>query len=363
MSAERLGFDADKLDRARQVLNAHVAMRTTPGAVGLVVRRDGVVACWAVGKHTYEPGAPDVRVDDWYDLASVTKVVVTATLCLVFSQEGMLDLDAPVQKYVPAFSGPGKEAVTLRRLLAHCGGLPAHVHLYKRSLTRKGMMAALCGLDLVPDAGAIYSDMGYLLIGLALEAVGKDRLDRLAKQCVFDPLGMDGAMYCPPPELRDRIAPTEVKTNLRTGLVHGEVHDENAAALGGVAAHAGVFARAQDLGRFLRAYLGEGMLDGRRVLPAEGVRLFTARAHLAPQSTRALGWDTVSPEGSTAGRYFSPRAFGALGFTGTSIWADPERDLGVVLLTNRVHPTRENGQIKQLRPEFHDAVSEGLVLQ
>ena len=202
--------------------------------------------------------------------------------------------------------------------------------------------------------------MGFLLLGMILEAVGKDRLDRLAQRHIFNPLQMPDTSYCPSADITDRIPPTEFKTNLRTGLVHGEVHDENAAALGGIAPHAGLFATAEDLGRFLRAWLNNGILDGARVFPAKATQTFITRAHLVPNSTYALGWDTVSPGASTTGRHFSERSFGSLGFTGTSIWADPERNLGVILLTNRVHPTRDNDQIKQLRPEFHDAISEAL---
>ncbi len=357
------GFDPKKLDRARQVLESHVQNRTTPGAVGLIVRHNSEIACFAVGKHTYDPHAPIVQPNTLYDLASVTKVVATATLCLIFAHQGKLDLDAPVQTYVPTFTGVGTHRVTIRHLLAHCGGLPAHVHLYKTHHTRTEILSAVCKLDLAyePGTNTIYSDMGFLLIGMALETIGKNSLDHLTKQHIFDPFGMAETMYCPPPDLLPRIPPTEIKTNLRTGLVHGEVHDENAASIGGVASHAGLFATASNLGQFLRVYLSNGLLNNKRVLPTEGIRQFTTRANLAPNSTWALGWDTVSPGGSTTGCYFSEKSFGSLGFTGTSLWADPTRDLGVVLLTNRVHPTRDNAQIKQLRPEFHDAISEALL--
>ena len=432
---ENFGFDARKINRAERVLQRHVSMRTTPGAVGIAVCRKGVVACWAVGRHTYQTDAAPVQVHTLYDLASVTKVVATTTLCMLFADEGRLDLAAPVQSYLPDFVGKNKDRVTVRHLLAHCSGLPAHVHLYKRergegrgkrgevrgekqdtrgefshkrhkrhkrqaigvgamppcsaeetrgkrqeargkrqegrgkrqegkgersvwaARQREAMVDAACRLPLVyePGTGTAYSDMGFLVLGKVLETVGEGRLDVLAKQRVFEPLAMRDTLYCPPPDLLHRIPPTERGTHLRDGLVHGEVHDENAAAMGGIASHAGLFSTAGDLAKFLRAWLGAG------IFPERGIRQFTTRANIAPKSTWALGWDTVSPGISSSGRHFSERAFGSLGFTGTSIWADPIRDLGVVLLTNRVHPTRENAQIKHLRPEFHDAISEARI--
>ena len=373
---EKFGFDARKINRAERVLQRHVSMRTTPGAVGLALRRKGVVACWAVGRHTYQADAAPVQVHTLYDLASVTKVVATTTLCMLFADEGRLDLAAPVQSYLPDFVGKNKDRVTVRHLLAHCSGLPAHVHLYKRERQeargerqeegeralwpvrqREAMFEVACQLPLVyePGTGTAYSDMGFLVLGKVLETIGEGRLDVLAKQRVFEPLAMRDTLYCPSLDLLHRIPPTERGTHLRDGLVHGEVHDENAAAMGGIASHAGLFSTARDLAKFLRAWLGAG------IFPDQGIRQFTTRANIAPKSTWALGWDTVSPGISSSGRHFSERAFGSLGFTGTSVWADPIRDLGVVLLTNRVHPTRENAQIKHLRPEFHDAISEALV--
>lgn len=353
-------FDADKLECAHDILKEHVAQKTMPGAVALVLRRAGVVACWAVGKHTYDVDASPVLRDVIFDLASVTKTVVTTTLCAKFVDAGRLDLDVPVQRYVSDFRF---ETVTARHLLAHCGGLPAHVHLYKKHVGREAILNAVCDLELAyaPGSDTSYSDMGFLLLGMVLEAVGGGRLDQLAQQVVFDPLGMKDACYCPREDLKPRILPTETQTNLRDGLVWGEVHDENAAAMGGIASHAGVFATADDLASFVQMWLDGGVFGGVRVLSEDVVNLFTQRANLSPNSTWALGWDTVSEGGSSAGCYFSEKSFGSLGFTGTSIWVDPKRDVGVILLTNRVHPTRDNWQIKDLRPAFHNAVSEALL--
>ncbi len=363
MTPEQLGFDSQKLDRVRQVLQHHVHTRTAPGAVGLVLRRAGIVTCWAVGHYTYQPNASPVQINTLYDLASVTKVIATTTLCMLFASEGHLNLDAPVQYYVPSFAGKNKNRVTIRHLLAHCSGLPAHVHLYKdqRNMheidTREAMLNAACQLPLIyePGTDTAYSDMGFLVLGKILENIGGYRLDYLAKQHIFEPLKMNDTCYCPPPHLKHRIAPTESGTNLRDHLIRGEVHDENAAAMGGIASHAGLFSTVHDLSKCLLAWLGAG------IFPKQGIRQFITCANIAPNSTWALGWDTVSSGKSSSGHHFSEQSFGSLGFTGTSVWADPIRDLGVILLTNRVHPTRENTQIAHLRPEFHDAISEALI--
>ncbi len=357
------GFDPQRLELARAVMERHVAERTTPGAVGLVVCGEGVVARWAVGGHTYDAVARKVQPDDIYDLASLTKIVATTTVCMVLCSQGKLDLDEKVVGRVPAFQGNGREAVTVRDLLAHCSGLPAYKRLYETCRSREEAVEAICGTSLTYATGSdsIYSDLGFILLGRIAELASGDPLDRLAKQLVFVPVGVKEATYRPGAELLARIPPTEQNEGWRHRLIHGEVHDENAAAMGGVAPHAGVFAPADDLGRFLRAWLGGGVLDGQRVFDRDWVRRFTSRADIVPESTRALGWDTVSPTGSMAGRHFSSQAFGHSGFTGTTLWADPDRDLGVVLLTNRVHPTRENEGIRRMRPEFHDAVAEALI--
>ena len=354
-------LDPQRLKRVHEVLERHVRTKSAPGAVGLVVRGSGEVAYWTAGRHTYEPDSPAVHRDDLYDLASLTKVVVTTSICMAL--ESCLDLDERVEKYVPAFQGDGKDGVTIRRLLAHCGGLPAHQRFFETCRGRDAVLSAACGTPLAypPGTRTIYSDLSFFLLGAAVERVGGAPLEDLAEQFVLGPAGMGETMYLPGRKLLDRIPPTEFQAEKRRGLIHGQVHDGNAWAMGGVAPHAGLFGTAADLGRFVRLILNGGRLEGTRVFPAAAIRRFTSQAGLAPGSTRALGWDTVSKSGSSAGRHFSARSFGHTGFTGTSIWVDPERDVGVVLLTNRVHPTRENEGIRRLRPEFHDAVTEAVV--
>ena len=357
----RTGLDPQRFGRAGEVLERHVRERSTPGAVGLLVRGGGGVACWVAGRHTYEPDAPEVSENDLYDLASLTKVVVTTSICMAL-QPG-LDLDERVGEYVPAYQGDGRDGVTIRLLLAHCAGLPAHQRFFETCQGKEAVLAAACRTPLAypPGTRTIYSDLSFLLLGAAVERVGGAPLEELARRYVFGPLGMAETMYLPGRELLGRIPPTEFQAEQRRGLIHGQVHDGNAWAMGGVAPHAGLFGTAADLGCFLRVILNGGKHEGTRVFSGTAIRRFSSRAGLAPGSTRALGWDTVSKAGSSAGRRLSARSFGHTGFTGTSVWVDPGRDVGVVLLTNRVHPTRENQGIRRLRPEFHDAAMEAVI--
>ena len=356
------GIDPKRLERAGEVLERHVLERSTPGAVGLLVRGSGEVACWTAGRHTYGPESPEVKEDSLYDLASLTKVVVTTSICIALQPD--LNLNARVDEFVPAFQGDYMDAVTIRHLLAHCAGLPAHQRFFETCRGREAVLAEACRTPLAyrPGAGTIYSDLSFLLLGAAVERVGGAPLEELARRYVLGPVGMEETMYLPGSELLGRIPPTEFQAEQRRGLIHGQVHDGNAWAMGGVAPHAGLFGTAADLGRFLRVILNGGKHEGTRVFSEGAIRRFTSRAGLAPGSTRALGWDTVSKAGSSSGAHFSDRSFGHTGFTGTSVWVDPDRDVGVVLLANRVHPTRENEGIRKLRPEFHDAVMEAVIM-
>jgi CubicO group peptidase (beta-lactamase class C family) len=250
--------------------------------------------------------------------------------------------------------------VTLRMLLAHTSGLPGYLRLYESAKGREAMLAAACAAPLEADPGARaeYSDIGFIVLGEALARLADEPLDRFCQREVFGPLGMSTTGFRPPAEWKERIPPTVDDRHFRQRAVQGEVHDENASALGGVAGHAGLFGAARDLATFAHVML-EG---GRPILRAETVALFTHRETSPPGTSRALGWDTPSSP-SQSGKHFSPQSFGHLGYTGTSLWLDPERQLSVTLLTNRTWPDRAPEQmekIKQVRPAFHDAVVEAL---
>ena len=352
-----------KLAAAYAALDAAVADRAFPGGV-LAVGYQGQLAVHAFGRQTYDAKSPAVTADTMYDAASLTKSVVTTTLVAMLSEAGQLDLDAPVARYIPEWAtGPQPEwraRVTLRHLLTHTSGLPAHEDFYKTVKAPQEMMAAICAVPLAYEPGtqSVYSDLGFILLGEIVQRVTGRPLDELARERIFDPLGMAHTMYRPPAALLSDIAPTELDTTWRKRLIHGEVHDENAFAIGGVAGHAGMFASAPDLAAFCQMLLNGGIYAQRRMLSRATIAEFTTPAPLAP-ATRTLGWMLPTAD-SASGHFFSPGTFGHLGFTGTSIWIDPSRDLFVVLLTNRVYPTRDNEKIVQVRPAVHDAILAGL---
>jgi len=279
-----------------------------------------------------------------------------------------------VRAYLPEFQGMDKDRVTIRHLLTHSSGLPAWRPLFKEAATRDAALVLVDTTPLVraPGDSFIYSDLGAITLAQAVERIAGERLDRYLAHRVFDPLAMTATRYLPPRRWRARIAPTENDSVFRHRMLHGEVHDENAGRLRGVSGHAGLFSNAPDLARFAawlldlwhgRPIAVQPVPLGRLALPTprgEVIRAFTRRQGVPPGSSRALGWDTPSPS-SSAGTKLSERAFGHTGFTGTSIWIDPEQDLFIILLTNRVHPTRANTRILRVRPRVADLVVEALV--
>jgi CubicO group peptidase (beta-lactamase class C family) len=372
-SAEEAGFRPSGLDEVDRIVEAAVEDGAFPGAVLAIGRGGSLVRFRAFGRHTYEPGAPEVRTDTIYDLASLTKVLATTTVAMILVDHGRLDLEAPVSGIVPGFRGGARDGVRVRQLLTHSGGLLWWAPLYEELRGPRAYLERILEIDLdyEPGTKTVYSDLGVILLGDVLERLAGAPIEEVARRRVFEPLGMRDTRYLPPLALRPRIAPTE-RDPWRGRLVRGEVHDRNAFALEGVAPHAGLFGTAGDLARFAQMLLNGGALDGRRVVSAATVALFTGRVPGVAGSTRALGWDTPTDETgrrsstpgeegySSAGSLLSPRSFGHTGFTGTLMWMDPERQLFVVLLTNRVYPTRDNRAILAVRPRVTDAVVRAL---
>jgi len=341
-------------DSMRAVLERGLADRAYPGAVAIVGDKHEVIATVAVG---HQDWAPSPRTDEntMWDLASLTKVIGTTTALMQLWAAHRLDLDAPVQQYLPEFVGPHKELVTVRQLLTHSSGMPAWRPLYKEATSPANAIQLLfqTPLDTLPGVRMVYSDLGAMLLGKIVERVSGEPIDVYVRRHVFAPLGMTSTLYRPPARLLGRIAPTE-RDPWRGRLVHGEVHDENAYFLGGVSGHAGLFSSAVDLARFARMYLEGGQLDGARIVTRAAIDTFT-HVQDSALSNRALGWEV--PNGSnSAGHKMSNRAFGHTGFTGTSIWIDPARDLFVILLSNRVDPTRDNPRLGPVRVQLADAV-------
>jgi CubicO group peptidase (beta-lactamase class C family) len=339
-----------------------------PGAVIAVGRHDSVLLLTAVGHYGIDDPRP-VTTETVYDLASLTKVIGLTTACMMLVGEGKLDLDAPVQRYVSAFRGPNKERVTIRHLLTHSSGLPAWRPLYIEATTRAVAFAIADTTPLLRQPGDtfVYSDLGAMVLTQVVEGLTGQRLDAYLDAHEFKPLSMTSTRFLPPSQWRNRIAPTERSQD--GTIILGTVHDENSWKLGGVSGHAGLFSTAGDLARFAQWLLerrrrtaedglGTPSADLRRLSPTV-VEEFTHRQDVPTGSSRALGWDTPS-ENSSAGTKMGPRAFGHTGFTGTSIWIDPDQDLYIILLTNRVNPTRENNRIGRVRPRVADLVVDAL---
>lgn len=356
-----------------------------PGAV-LAVRLRGSMRCLVTsGRLSSDPRGESVQSSTVYDLASLTKPLVTVTSVLLLVQRGRLRFDDSIQTHLSELETAPIGQATIRDLLTHSAGLPGWRPLYERleskglekgrgqpAVIRQAVLQLIRDEPLIYGRGerSLYSDLGFILLGLAIERVTSLTLDQQFQSAVAGPLEAQPLLFAPltgvPSEeamkrsvQSSRIAPTEWD-EWRGRLLQGEVHDENAAAMGGVAGHAGLFGTAEAVlaitGAWLRAYCKRSS-----ILEGELVRKFTKRQSDIPESSWALGWDTPSAP-SSSGSFFSPESFGHLGYTGTSIWIDPQRELEVVLLSNRIHPSRKNEMIRTFRPQIHDLVFQEYVL-
>lgn len=348
------GFNAETLKRARRSIEAEATRGGFPGAALAIGRYGHVVVEHGVGRlgwSAHEPRVdPDVTV---YDLASLTKVVAATTAVMLLVEDGRMHLDAPVSRYLPDFVGGGKERVTLRHLLAHTSGLPAGASLAASSPAEALARAVAVPLRRPPGQRVEYSDIGFVVLWAAAEQASDEPLFRLLDRRVFGPLGMFSTTYLPG-TLCSRCAPTARRPD--GSEIRGRVHDPTAFRLGGVTGNAGLFSTAHDIGRFAAMLASGGELDGVRVLQEETIRTFGRRQPGA--GTRALGWDTPNRDGTgAAGVQLSPRAFGHTGFTGTSLWVDPDRGTWIVLLSNRTFEPRGPNRIQAVRRSVHDFAS------
>jgi serine-type D-Ala-D-Ala carboxypeptidase len=356
-SPAAVGMSARRLEAIDRVVSRGITAGGYPGAAVVVGRKGAVVWERSFGRLSWETSSPHVTTDGTiYDLASLSKVIGTTTAIMVLYDEGRVLLDAPVVTYLPEFTGGYKDSVTVRQLLEHRSGLPAGRDLWRLAHTPDEARALVLDAPLVcrPGDCYIYSDLGADVLGLIVESVTGEPLDRFLTERVFQPLGMNDTYYRPADSLKSRVAPTEVNPP-RGYPLQGEVHDENAYALGGVAGHAGLFSTARDLSIFAQMMLNGGEFNGVRIVSDSTVALFTRRA----AGSRALGWDTCDGEGG-CGRFLGDHAYGHTGFTGTSIWLDPDRQMFVILLTNRVHAARARRPAKviaDVRADLADAAA------
>ncbi len=350
-----------------------------------------LVALKSFGKFVYEEdleGAPswsrlsrqgegiDVTVGTLFDLASVTKAIATTTVAMILYERGLLELETPVSGIVPEFltEDARRHDVTFRMLLAHSSGLPAYEKLFLKAKDRGELLQKAFAMPLSADPGtrAEYSDIGFIVLGVALERIAGESLDTFCQREIFGRLGMSNTTFNPPAELRPNIPPTadereaggparsttgpeKERSTFRKRVIQGEVQDENAFMLGGVAGHAGLFSTAEDVARFAHVLLK----GGSPMVGPETLALFTRREGTPAGTSRALGWDTPSAP-SQSGAYFGIHSYGHLGYTGASLWIDPDRQLSITLLTNRTWPDCLNQAIRQIRPKFNDAIVEGL---
>ncbi|WP_010269290.1 serine hydrolase domain-containing protein [Paenibacillus senegalensis] len=355
---ESIVGNQERLSKAFSLLDAAAADRLIPGAVAAVLHRGELIGVYATG-YAVDDGVSriDTSIDTIYDCASLTKVAVTLPLLLICIEKGLLDLNEPVSAFMPSFAAAGKGEVTVRHLASHTSGLPGHLPIHDMNVTPQEAVEYIAALSLVAPAGTqvIYSDLGFIVLGhICAELLGLSLPDAAARY-VFEPLGMSSTAFNPPAEWKSRIAATEYSNTLGRCL-HGEVHDENAYALGGACGHAGLFSTADDLVKVALAWLRGGRHEEERWLSPLAVQ-----AALQPQTNglngcRGLGWVLRGDSQDVAGDLFSSLAFGHTGFTGTSMWMDPVHQLGVVLLTNRVHYGRGQS-LTRLRARFHNAVA------
>ena len=336
-SPTEVGMSGNRLGAIERVIERGIKAGGYPGASVVVGRKGAAVFEKGFGRLSWSPNSTPVDAQRTiYDVASLSKVVGTTTAIMILYDEKKIGLDDPVVNYIPTFGGGDKDRVTIRQLLTHTSGLPAGRDIWRIAQTPLEARALVLSTNLEgrPGAQYIYSDLGADVLGLLIEVVAGEPLDKFLTRRVFEPLGMNETFYRPADSLRYRIAPTEV-TPPRGYPLRGEVHDENAYALGGVAGHAGLFSTAADLSVFAQMMLNGGEYNGVQIISKPTVDLFISRSF----GHRALGWDTAEGDYGS-GRYLGPTAYGHTGFTGTSMWIDPEREMFVILLTNRVHAAR-----------------------
>ncbi len=358
-------FDSEvdyNLSSPIKVIEKAIENKLFPGAQIFVSKGDNVIFNDGLGSLTYDKNAKNVDVNTVYDVASLTKVLATTPIIMKLVQKNNLGLDFPISEFYDEFLEGNKKEVTIRHLLTHTSGLKAYVEYYKKEGfdSNENVLNHILNLDLEysPGTKVVYSDLGMILLFDIIEKVSNSSFEKLASRYFYTPLMMSNTYFNPPSNIKGRIAPTEYDDYFRNRLLHGEVHDENAYLLGGFSGHAGLFSTARDIANFSKLFINDGVFLGRRYFKKNIINKFTTKEKYPIGTERTIGWDTPSINGkSSAGDYFSENSYGHLGFTGTSLWIDPDKDIIVVLLTNRVHPSRDNTkEMYVFRREFHNSL-------
>ncbi len=362
--------NSNNFQNAETVLHNAIKSKIFPGAQLAVVQNGSLIHSSGYGNFTYDPDSPQVNGKTIYDIASLTKVLAAVPVTMKLISQKKLSLDHTLEQFFPQFTGNGKENVTIRHLLTHSSGLPGYYQFFldEQMHTKEDILSYILNMELntAPGTNFEYSDLGFILLSSIIEEVSERTLDRLVQSWFFSPIEMKSTRYLPPLDWKMKIAPTELDTIYRDRLIHGEVHDENTYLMGGVSGHAGLFSTAEDIARYAQMLVDGGIWNGKRFFKEAQVQEFTRVQNIPEGSDMALGWDTPSQSGkSIAGDYFSSGSFGHLGFTGTSLWIDPNQEIIIVLLTNRVHPSRKgkegSKEMYVVRRDFYNAVMESLV--
>jgi beta-N-acetylhexosaminidase len=338
------------------LMNSAISDSVFPGAELVIGKGGTVIYDKTFGRFRYDINSDTVFKNTLYDLASLTKVVATTSAVMLLYDKGLLHLEDKVADYLPQFANHGKDEITIEQLLLHTSGLPAGKRFYYKSRTRNEVLRRIMNMKLISEPGEKYkySDIGMIVLQQVIEKITRQSLDKFITEQLFNKIGLKHTMYNPSDSLKYKCAPTEIDTYWRMKQVQGTVHDETAALLNGVSGNAGLFSTAEDLAKFAQLLLDKGECCNQQIIKKSTVELFTTKHS---ESGRAYGWDTKSPKGySSAGKLFSLNSFGHTGFTGTSIWIDKNRNLFVILLTNRVYPTRKNRKHIKFRPILHDEV-------
>ena len=358
---EKVGMDPTKLAQAFQIIKEGVEKKIYPGAVALIGRGGIIVKHKAYGKAVLVPEEKMMKADTIFDLASLTKPIATGTSMMILAEQGKITLDDKAVSFIPELKS--KKEITIRHLLTHTSGLPAWADLYSSKKSHREIIRQICNLDLVypPGSKVVYSCLGFILLGEIIPRISGRSLAVFSWENIFAPLNMKNTFFTPPAELRYRIAASEC-CHWRKRILIGEVHDENAYALGGYSGNAGLFSNAYDLAIFSQTFLNEGEYDGIRILLPGSIKEMIRNQTEGLNEAQGLGWRLKANKNHMAGNRLSFCAYGHTGFTGTSLWIDPVRQLFIILLTNRVHPRRGNVEnISKIRSSFNDGIIGSIV--
>lgn len=360
-SPEKVGMSISVLTTVDEVINNSIANKDTPGAVLLVAHKGQVVYKKAYGNRMVNPRIEKMTLDTIFDMASLTKPTATASGIMLLAEEGKLNVNDTVSKYIPEFAQHGKETVTLVNLLTHTSGLKPDGNYVNKNLGYDGIIKDVASMSTTSTPGTkfVYSDLGYITLGEIIRRVSGKPENEFVAERVFKPLGMNDTGFLPPKEKWERCAPTEFRNGK---LLQGQVHDPTAWEMGGVAGHAGLFSTADDMAILCQMFLNGGEYNGVRIFKPETVRLMTTNQSPVTNQPRGLGWDIGSRYAGQRGNVFPKEGFGHTGWTGTSVWVDPASQTFVILLCNRNHPDGK-GNVNRLRAQVSNIVATSIIKQ